>query len=374
MRIVQLITRHQLRGAEVFARQLASGLADRGHTTGLAPLYGSEDPCVGTEGIESVNLDGRPRSPLSLDLLSATIAFLRSWRPDLIQANGSDTLKYSVLARRLSGVSIPIVYRSISIASAWLRGPVHRAWNRWLARQADHVAAVSPKSARDFAATYGIPPDRITVIPVGTPVPTVIDREGGRSRIDALLARERRGPVILHAASFTPEKDHYTLLGAFARVARQNPETDLVLAGDGPLRPRVLERIEALGLADRVAAPGVRADLSDLMAGADLFVLSSRIEGLPGVLLEAAAAGVPIVATNVGSVGDVVLEGRTGLLVPPGEPQALADAMETLIDDPERSRAYGAEGREHVRRNYELGRIVDRFEELYRDLVEARNG
>lgn len=373
MRILQLITRRQLRGAEVFASQLADSLVTRGHLVGLAALYGppGEPPLVAGRA-EHLQLEHPLGSRLSPRLIRALAAHLRSWEPDVVQANGSDTLKYSILARRLSGRAVPIVYRNISMAGAWLRGPLHRAWNRWLAHQADRVAAVSPAAAEDYAAAHGLPQDRVTTIPIGTPVPESASRHAGRARLGALLGENLPELVLFNAASFTPEKDHQTLIDAFARVAQVHQDAILVLAGDGPLRPAITRRVARLGLNARVIFLGARRDLPELLREADLFVLSSRIEGLPGVLLEAAASGLPIVATDVGSVSDIVIEGRSGLMVSAGDPEALAEALLALLNDPTTRRAFGAAGRELVVSSYEMETIVDRFEALYYELIERK--
>ncbi|MFP3938687.1 MAG: glycosyltransferase family 4 protein [Thermoanaerobaculia bacterium] len=405
-----MVTRRQLRGAEVFAGQLAGGLAARGHAVVLAALYAPGEPPLEPEGVEITDLGAHRSRGLSPGLLGSTAAFLRAWRPDVVQANGSDTLKYLVLARRLVRDRTPLVYRNISLASAWLRGPVHRTWNRWLAGQAAAVAAVSAASARDFGEVHRLPPERIETIPIGTPVPERLDREGGRRRLEAVLDELRsdvkaevraalnrdpavepprtsagpgsgsreagslRGPVLLHAGSFTPEKDHATLLRAFARVAERHREARLVLAGDGPLRREIEALAGSLGLNGRVLFLGARRNLSAWMAGADLLVLPSRIEGVPGVVLEAAARGLPVVATAVGSVPDAVVDGTTGLLVPPGDPEALAGALEQLLADGELRSRMGAAGREHVRHCFALDRIVERFEKLYRRLAGGIRG
>lgn len=370
LRIAQMITRRQLRGAEVFAAQLAEALSRRGHEVALVSLYGPGEPPITAAGVETVDLGGHRRRPLDPGLLGSTAAFLRSWRPHLVQANGSDTLKYSVLARRLAGSGAPLVYRNISIASAWLRGPLHRAVNRWLARRVDRVAAVSPTAARDFVESYRLPDHRVTAIPIGTPVPETVDRTASRRRLVAVLGEDPSGPVLLHAGSFTPEKDHDTLVQAFAEVLGAHPDAILVLVGEGPLRERIAELVLERGLAAQVVLPGATTELSGLLAAADLFVLSSRVEGLPGVLLEAAAAGLPIVSTDVGSVRDAVLDGRTGFVVPSGDAHTLGRALDRLLADPDLRRAQGMAGRAHVQRHFALEGIVDRFEALYHELTE----
>ncbi|HSL84433.1 MAG TPA: glycosyltransferase, partial [Thermoanaerobaculia bacterium] len=223
-----------------------------------------------------------------------------------------------------------------------------------------------------YADTHGYPPERIETIPIGTPVPERVDREVARRRLAAVLGLPPEAvaaPIVLHAGSFTPEKDHAGLLRAFAQVAPRHPHARLVLAGDGPLREEIEAAVRRLGLAGRVHLPGARADLGDWMGGGDLLVLSSRVEGVPGVVLEAAARELPVVATGVGAVAEAVLDGETGLLVAPGDPRALAEALDRLLGDAPLRERLGRAGRERVRRHFALPAVVDRFEELYRRLA-----
>src|SRR5262249_5591200 len=140
-------------------------------------------------------------------------------------------------------------------------------------------------------------------------------------------------PVVLAVGSLTPVKNHAGLVEAFARVTAALPEARLVIAGDGPLRAALQAQADALP-GGRVALLGDRDDVPRLLAAADVFVLSSRSEGLSLSLVEAHGAGRACVATDVGGNGEVLVHGETGLLVPPGEPAALADALLALLRDP----------------------------------------
>jgi len=368
--ILQLVTRLEFRGAQIFAGQLAEGLARRGHQMTVASLYPPPDLPLEIDGAEVVELGGRFRRGLSPALVRSTAQMLDITSPDLVQANGSDTLKYSVLARRWSGSRrAPLVYRNISLASSWLRTPLHRWLNRWLVAQVDHVATLTPRTAEDFAATYGTTEDRLTVIPIGTPIPENPDPAAARRELARRAGRELPGPVVVHVASLTPEKDHATLLSAWARVATDVPDAHLLLVGDGPLRSKIERRIAELPDPAGVQVLGAVPAVAGLLPGADLLVLPSRIEGLPGVVLEAAAHGVPVVATRVGSVADAVVDGATGLLVDPGDAAGLAAALTGLLRDPGRRRALGAAARRHAERHYALEGVVTAFEALYRDLL-----
>lgn len=368
MKVLQLVARRQLRGAEVFAAQLGERLAAHGLDVVLAGLYPPREPAPAPRGVRQADLAPEPTSRLDWRPVRALAALLDRERFDLVQANGSDTLKYSVLARAWSGRTVPIVYRNISVMSHWLRGPLHRRFNRWLLSRIERVVAVSETSRQDVVERLGYPAACTATVPIGVELPAEIDRTAAWRRLSALVPLEPETPLLVHVGSFTPEKDHATLLEACRRLAASHPQVRTVLVGDGPLKERIAAEAALPPLAGRVHLVGARADASELMAAADLLVLSSRVEGIPGVLLEAAARGVPAVATHVGAVHEAIDDGRTGLLVPPGDPAALGAAVGRLLDDPDERRALGAAARERVRRDFDLERITDRFLDLYREL------
>ena len=171
MRILQLVARRQRRGAEVFAALLSDGLTIKGHEVELVGLY--PPPCdeLTPAVARTHDLSGRPDRRLSYALISELRNLIRKMCPDVVQANGSATLRYASLVKLLSRGRWALVYRNISFASHWVRSPAHRLWGRWLVRNVGHVAAVSSKSGEDFRRTYGVPQSRISVIPRGVQVP-----------------------------------------------------------------------------------------------------------------------------------------------------------------------------------------------------------
>jgi glycosyltransferase involved in cell wall biosynthesis len=179
--------------------------------------------------------------------------------------------------------------------------------------------------------------------------------------------------VWLAVGRLEPQKDLSTLLKAFQRIHELRPESALLIVGEGRLRPALEREISDLGLDKAVCLLGMRADVSSLMAGADAYVMSSVYEGLPLVLVEAAASRLPIVATDVGGNPDVVIDGETGLLVPAGSPDSLGKAMTRLMMMPDSERRCMVEkSRARVEARFEMTRIVDQWEELYREVLERK--
>jgi glycosyltransferase involved in cell wall biosynthesis len=365
------VTRRQLRGAEVFAAQLSERLVRAGLEITIAGLYPPGDPPLAPEGCEPLDLSARTARGISPGLLGRLAGVLRAQRPDLIQANGSDTLKYSVLARRLASPGVPLVYRNISVSSHWLRTPFHWAFNRWLLHRVDHVVAVSQRSRDDLVATYGLSPEGITVLPRGVETDLAEPREDSRLALAEAVGCDPQRPILVHVGSFTEEKNHRGLLRVLSRVEREHPGSQLVFFGDGPLRDEIRTEASKLGLESRVFAPGTRPDAPALAAGADLLVLFSFVEGMPGVVLEAGARGMAVVASRVGGVAEAVADGESGLLVEPGDEEACAMAVSRLLADPALRRRLGEALNATVREHYALDALAVQYLELYRRLTAS---
>ncbi len=370
MRVLQLITRRQRRGAEVFACQLSDSLAALGHRVLLSGLYEPHGTPLQPSRAEVCDVGGTRRRPIHPATLRRLVTLVRSFQPDLVQANGSDTLKYGSLARRLSGGRWPLIYRNISMAGQWIRYPGQRVWGRWLLGAVDHVVAVSDVSRADFIRTYGTPESRITTIPIGVFVPERIDQDSSREAVARACGSDLgSAEILIHVGSHTPEKNHIWLIEAFDEIRRRRPGVHLVLLGDGPGRPEIEAAVKATGSESVVHILGSRADAAELVAGADLLLLPSLVEGIPGVILEASAQGVPSLAFDVGGIHEAVRHGETGFLVPPGEKEAFVDRALELLADPALRRAMGAAARAFVRREYSMEAITARFEALYRELL-----
>jgi sugar transferase (PEP-CTERM/EpsH1 system associated) len=228
----------------------------------------------------------------------------------------------------------------------------------------DAVVTVSEHMRRTAVERIGLKAERVTTIANGIPV-----RDRGDSRrqedIKGDAGPGERAFAIGSVGRLSPEKDQKMLLRGFALVISKHPNARLLMVGDGPLRQELEACSKALGLAAHVRFLGSRPDVAEILDGLDLFVMSSREEGLPVALLEAMAAGLPVVATRVGGIPDVVTSGKTGILVPAGEPERLAEAINTLIEDRELATAIGLEGQKIVAERFDSSHMVARYEELY---------
>jgi glycosyltransferase involved in cell wall biosynthesis len=248
--------------------------------------------------------------------------------------------------------------------------PMRRGLNRVvLDRLADAVNACCAFSAKALSRNDGFRGKRIEIIENGIDVDRY-DAMADRGSLRARLGLDDSRRYVAMIARFHPAKDHATLLRAFARVADHRPDVDLVLAGDGQLRGEIEEQVSSLGLTQRIRLLGVRRDVPEILQAVDIFALSSVCEAASLTLLEAMAAGRPVVVTAVGGNPEIVRQGIDGLLTPRGDDAALAKSILRLLDDPDEAKRMGASGQKRVRDRYRLETTVDRYYNLYRRLVK----
>jgi glycosyltransferase involved in cell wall biosynthesis len=218
-------------------------------------------------------------------------------------------------------------------------------------RLMDHVVAVSDGQAERVRQWCGVPARRVTVIRNSARLGAFAATEPAREQLlNIFPANHRPERVVIAAGRLSPEKGFGVLIEAAAAVLAADPGAGVAIFGEGVLRPDLEQQVQARGLTGRVVLPGFRTDLDALLAAADVVTLPSFTEGLPNVALEASAAGVPVVATAVGGTPEVVLDGETGLLIRPGQPDALANGLKQLLRDAEFRAALGAAGRERMHR------------------------
>lgn len=239
-----------------------------------------------------------------------------------------------------------------------------RLVNRWFCRRAKHVIAVSNVIRKRLIERDNVPTGHIAVIP--NAVPSVLDERPG---VSPLPDEWREGPLVGVVARLQPEKGVANFLKAAARVIPCVPETQFIVAGDGPLREELETLVRRLGLERNIHFLGFRSDARSLTGLLDVLAVSSLTEGAPLVVLEAMGAGVPVVASAVGGIPDQVRHGREGLLVPPGDPAALGDALLELLQDPNLVRRMGEAGRRRAAIEFGHATMVGRIEEVYRDVL-----
>jgi glycosyltransferase involved in cell wall biosynthesis len=218
-------------------------------------------------------------------------------------------------------------------------------------------------AARGILLAEGLAPASIAVIPNG------VDRPRHES---AGVAAEQRTRVIT-VANLRPEKNHETLIAASDLLSADFPDVEFQIVGDGPRRSELEALVRSRRLDDRVSFLGHREDVGRLLSEASIFALPSRSEAFPNGAIEAMAAGLPVVASAVGGLLDLIEHGRTGLLIEPGNPTALADALRQLLTNQTAAARIGEHARAHVQQRYSFERMVKAFEDLYLAGLPARS-
>jgi glycosyltransferase involved in cell wall biosynthesis len=288
---------------------------------------------------------------------------IRDWRPEVVHARNGGAWIDATTAWLLAGRRGRLVF-SFHGWDRLDRMPRQRAFlYRRLARMTNALAAVSTEAAQQFAEEAGIAPDRFTVLSSG------VDTEQFRPPTKP----KANGRVVLGCVGrLDPVKAHDVLIEAFACIAEGPGDPELHLLGDGPCRADLERLARQRGIADRVRFLGMAADVSERLREMDLFVLASHREGRPTSIMEAMATGLPVVATRVGSVPELVAEGRTGLLVDPGDATALARALGALITDEALRRRLAEEARRVAVAELSLDRMVAQYAAFYRDIARPR--
>jgi glycosyltransferase involved in cell wall biosynthesis/uncharacterized membrane protein len=362
-RLMFVITLAEHGGAQTYLSLLFPAVANRFDVTVAAHRPGPLEDAARVAGVRFVPLKHLRRAITPVhDVLGLVelIRLFRRERPDIVHASSSKAGVLGRLAAFVAGVPIRIftVHGWAFAAYDGVAGRLYLWADRVVRPLTTLVICVSRRERELGLRARACTPGRSAV------VHNAVD-------LRAFPVAVTRGepPQIITVGRFAYPKDYVTLVRAVACV-----ETDFhaIFVGEGPDRRAVANEIRRLGLAPSVALVGARSDVPELLAEADVFVLSSRSEGLPMSVLEAMAAGLPVVATDVGGVSELVLDGETGLLVPPGDATALATALERLLRDEDLRRRMAASARARVEREFDLTTFQKAHVELYSRELERR--
>jgi glycosyltransferase involved in cell wall biosynthesis len=364
-RILFLVTGLAYGGAETQVVYLATRFKSRGWEVGVVSLI---PPKAYIEDLEKADvlvfsLDIWRKLPDPRPILRL-VQIIRKWQPDVVHSHMVHANLLARIVRPLAPFPVLVCTAHNIDEGGRLREVLYRLTDPFC----DLTTQVSQAGLERYVHVGAVPRHKICYIPNG------VDTERFKPNLeDRLKVRKELGVegfVWLAVGRFDPPKDYPNMLQAFARVVHKHLNTMLLIAGDGPLRKTMENMTRELGVEKHVKFLGIRRDIPQLMNAADAYVMSSEWEGMPMVLLEASACGLPIVATNVGGNAEIVLDGQTGFLVPPKSPEALSRAMLRMMDLPEEVREkMGKQARKHIESNFSLDRIVDCWEALYYELL-----
>lgn len=282
---------------------------------------------------------------------------------DLVHTHNQAAWLYGAVAALLSGTKI--VHTNHTTAD--YHNYHARRWHliEWvLSLITQKITTVAKSVAEYMINTEGIPARKIEVIYNGVKA-ELYEQDSGGERQKEELGLDDNHFIIGNVARLVANKDHRTLISAFKIISGRMPEARLVIAGDGPLKDELRSQIEDLGLQDTVKLLGNRRDIPDLLKIFNLFALSSLREGFPVVLLEAMASGKPVVSSDVDGNTELVIDDETGLIVPPGNPSAMAEAIERLARDRQKTKIMGANGRKRIKALFSFEKMISGYERIY---------
>ncbi|WP_396626742.1 glycosyltransferase [Luteitalea sp.] len=364
IRTIHIDTARTWRGGQNQALLTVKGLRALGHPTMLVAHPEGELRRRAPQDPDLVPL--APRFEVDFHAAWKLARIIRAFNPALLHAHDPHGVALAALALGFRMPWPPPMLVASRRVDFRLAG---NSLSRAKYRQVDRFICASAAIGRILAADR-VPADRIVTVHEGVDLQHVADAPP--VSIHETFWLPHGAPVVLNVAALVPHKGQRYLIDAFASVVRAVPDARLVILGQGELHQALEKQVHHHGLEKHVLLPGFRTDVLSLMKTADIFVMSSVMEGLGTSLLDAMACARPIVATETGGIPEVVAHDETGLLVPPRDAEALADALATLLQDEDRARGYGAAGYERVHRQFSVDHMVRNTVAEYEQLLAAR--
>src|SRR3954469_7319915 len=386
VRLVRIIARLNVGGPSIQAITLTRRLEARAYRTRLVRgreggAEGSMDYLASELGVVTTRVPMRRDPGLGdLSALRRLVSILRADRPEIVHTHAAKAGALGRVAALIAGgQSRPVLVHTFHGHSLTGYFPgrtagVYRTIERWLARRTDALVAVSPE-VRDELVRLGVAgPELFVVVPVGFDLARFLDDSG----------RARRRAALRAQWGLAADADLVTLVARLVAVKRvdrflevalllaDRPRARFVVVGDGDLRDGLATSPQARSLGERLVWAGFRRDMADVLFASDVVMLTSDHEGTPVSLIEAQAAAVPVVATDVGGTRSAVRDGETGVLAAAADVRGLAASAGALLDDRERAARMADAGRRHAVSRYTLERLVDDHDRLYRSLLDRR--
>lgn len=384
-KILRVIARLNMGGPALHVAYLTAGLRERGYdTTLVAGTLGRGEDSMAFVA-EGLNVDvvsipelGREISPVRDVLATLRLAALiRRERPRILHTHTAKAGTVGRVAALLAGrARPPIVVHTFHghVLHGYfgpLRSRFFRLLERWLAAHTTVLVAVSPQVRDDLVALGVAPAAKFVVVRLGIELEERVGgAQDGRAETRRYLGIPQDRFAVGWVGRMTAVKRTDDVLDGFLQLRERGIDATLCLVGDGPDRPHLEQRAHELGIMRDTLFLGYQEDVGPLYAAFDALVLPSGNEGTPVSVIEALAAGTPVVATRVGGVPDVIRDGEDGFLVEPGASDELAERLAELARDPSLRERLGAAGRERVLPRYAVGRLVDDVDRLYRSLLQ----
>jgi glycosyltransferase involved in cell wall biosynthesis len=386
IRVTRIIARLNVGGPAVHIANLMAGLDPQRFESHL--ITGLPAPSEGDMGylFESKGLAppivlpslGRSLHPLrDLQTIRKLVSILRGQRPHIVETHTAKAGFVGRVAARLAGVPAVLHVFHGHVFYGYFGALQTRAFigiERFLARWTDRVITISPAQQHDIAYVYRIAaPAQVIVVPLGLDLRPFAGAGPARRRVGrAKLGVPEGVPLVGYVGRLTAVKNPALFVSAAQRVLDSAPDAYFVLVGDGELRVDLEQQIAGLGLSERILLAGWQREMPPIYAALDALVLSSLNEGTPVTAIEAMAARVPVVATSVGGMPDLIADGQTGLLAPPGDAGALAGHVVRVLEEPQWAQALARSGQERVLGRFGVERLVGDMESLYTAVLEEK--
>jgi sugar transferase (PEP-CTERM/EpsH1 system associated) len=367
-RLCVLITELGVGGAQRVLADVVTSLPKDRYQVLVACLFNPGTTAAQLRAVGVDVIDLCMSSKLDFLVFLRLCRLLRQFQPHLLHTHMFHANLLGRLAGRITGVPFIVSTEHTMGQENWSR----RLLNRITSHLCDRVIAVSQSVGTFASRVIGIEADRIVVIPNG------IEVEKFQSSLTPAQARHRIGlsdetDVVGTVGTLRRVKGTEILLQAFSQLFPRWPQAKLLIVGDGPEREHLQQMTQRAGLDHSTIFTGERRDVADLLAAMSVFVLPSHWEGFGLAVVEAMAAGLPVVATRVGSLPEVISERETGLLVSPADPTAMASAIEYLLNNPQLRSKMGRAGRQRAKTRYSREQMVAKTEELYTSLLSAHS-
>ncbi len=370
MKILHLISSSGFLGAESVVLELAKESVAAGHCATIGAFENTRNPHLElAEAATSLGLkvDIFPcRGRFDLRTIASIRNLVRKENPDIIHSHGYKSNFYALSAARNK---VPWVVTNHLWKRTTFNLKLYAYLDSFLIKYSRKIVAVSDEIATEMLKT-GIPREKILVVDNGIDLKR-FSKGKDNNGLKSSFGFDRNSKIIGTVASLTEEKGHIYLLEAAKSIVLSFPDTRFLIVGDGRCRRALEDRVSELGLAGKVIFAGSRKDVAEILSILDIFVLPSLKEGLPMALLEAMAARVPVVATNVGAIPTVIEDGDTGILIPPKELGVLADAVIRILSDNKRAYEMAERGFEKVRDNFSSQKMASKYFAIYKELMEG---
>jgi L-malate glycosyltransferase len=362
MKILQLIQRPELRGAEIFACQLSEELVKLGHQVDIVYLFQNKNFDLDFN-LSFISLGAVQKNRFfDFKAYKRLRDIIVSGGYDIVQANASDTLKYAVLSKVLYGWKVPLIFRNASKMGDFMKNGFHRTLNRFFLKKCSYFISVSENCRQDLINLYKDASRNSKTIPIGTYL---------FESVPALLkTTDLIEPIFVNVGSFVPEKNHKFLIEVFDSYYKKYKRGYLWLVGDGRLRNSLERLTSELGINERVKFWGYRKDVISILKASNAMIMPSRIEGLPGVILEALACEIPVIASAVGGIPEIIRSDVNGFCLEHEDIALYLKHLELITENNGLRKMLTEAGKETVQQKYLMPYIALCFLEEYNKLLK----